>query len=381
MKLNDLPPRTAEMCSYALASIAYPWGGDAEKMKKEMVILMNSLGHGEIEALWGGIAPASALSPGDESGWNAALVLVARKLGTHDYVVVARGTNPLSWDSWKLEDFDVCEKTAWDPGAPSKGSISHATATALAIHLGLSDGGVPLLRFLQGIAADDPEATIEFAGHSLGGCMAPILALKFRESSSIDPSRLGVYAYAGPTPGDRAFAAYIKSALDGFGLVSFVRDSGDVVPHAWNEEDLGAVEALYPERPATETVLGLIEYVKSRVSANEYLHAYPGFIPILIEAALEEEIARAFGQGELNRMAGPSAALRTGAWLMRELPRSGAQEQVQSGFLDTLAWFLRAMSMHVLPYLALCLPDTQRTLFDKVLKPCYFKGHLAAPWL
>jgi len=381
MTTKDLPPRTAEMCSYSLAAIAYPLGGNVAAMKLEMDILLNSLGHGALKVIWGGIAPASTLAPGDASEWNAALVIVVHKLGTHDYIVVSRGTNPLSWNSWKLEDFDVCTKVPWNSGDTSKGAVSNATNTALSIHLGLSDGGKQLMQFLQGLASSDPDATFSFTGHSLGGCMAPVLALRFAELSGIKRSRLSLYAYAGPTPGDAAFAAYMTSVFVSFALVSFVRDTEDVVPHAWNVGDLDLTTSLYPIRPATNAVLKLVKYVQDCVSNNNYTHAYPGFIPILHEIELNEDIAKILDEGRLMSMSRESAALQTSAWIKKELVRIDAftEEEVLSGFLDTLAWFLCVMCMHVLPYLALCLAGAQSILFEKVIKPYYFKGHLAMP--
>jgi Lipase (class 3). len=377
------------MCSYALASIAYPWGDDVGAMKIEMDVVLNCLGHGAVKVVWGGIAPASALVPGDTSGWNAALVMVAHKLETQKYIVIVRGTNPLSWDSWKLEDFDVCKKRAWNDADASEGEISNATHRALSIHSGLSDGGVALLPFLQGIVARDPAATISFTGHSLGGCMAPVLALKFAEIADIQRSRLSVYAYAGPTPGDAVFASYMTSffagskGFAGFDTVSFVRDSADVVPHAWNDGDLEKVKSLYPDCPATAAVLKLIEYVQGLVAEDDYQQAFPGFIPILSELELIADVAPLLSPDYLAALAKDSESLQIGAWLQRELPRIGAltQEQLASGAFDTLSWFFCAMLMHVLPYLALCLPGAQSVLFEKVLAPCYFKGRLALPAL
>jgi hypothetical protein len=377
MTKSDLPPRSAEMCSYALASYAYPIGDDAVKMKDRMQAIMGALGYGALTVVWGGIAPAEAL--GSSSKWNVALVVVGYRASANEYIVVVRGTNPLSIASWVQEDFDVKAKVPWNPKADltkaEEGSISNATATALRVHAALSDGGATLLDYLAAAVASTPGATFSFTGHSLGGCMAPVLALKFAESSGVRKEKVSVYAYAGPTPGDFAFKDYMTGVFSLFGTVSFVRDSQDVVPHAWNVKDLDSTKALYEAYPMTDAIKLLLKAVEAMVFADEYFHAYPGFVDLTGLPDLDRASSALTGLA--------SFAEATGAFTASEFRKEVERELAGLGFtfdpLGSLEWFLCAIYMHVYPYLMLCESGTQSVLLEEALKPGYFAGVLGAP--
>src|SRR5262245_1838210 len=84
---------------------------------------------------------------------------------------------------------------------------------------------VDLMTFLAMRAAAGPPLEVIVTGHSKGGALAPAVALWLkdaldsgREDESWDPSRrarVRCHAFAGPTPGNEAFAARIGEKLGG----------------------------------------------------------------------------------------------------------------------------------------------------------------------
>src|SRR5581483_2631925 len=79
-------------------------------------------------------------------------------------------------------------------------------------------------------------ASLMVTGHSLGGGLAPVLAawLAWRFG---DASRLKVYTFAAPSPGNAAFAAYFNRLFrDPTGKTSTayrIYNTLDLVPNAW----------------------------------------------------------------------------------------------------------------------------------------------------
>lgn len=170
--------------------------------------------------------------------------------------VVTRGTNPKAILDWLREDFEVGETVAWPHGAVPDGlkpRISRATALGLKILQGLAPApGLPhagqsIEKYLATAVRAQGVESIAVAGHSLGGALAPALALWLEDKrEGWDPmgkAALSVYALAGPTPGDADFAAYYDARL-GPATRRF-HDPYDVVPHAWNLAALRTTPNLY----------------------------------------------------------------------------------------------------------------------------------------
>ena len=117
--------------------------------------------------------------------------------------------------------------------------------------------GLDLPALLKGEAQSAGAALdVTVTGHSKGGALAPVVALWFKELlASANPSdrwdgghgaRVSCYAFAGPTPGNAAFAARIEQALGPD--YHHLRNMKDVVTHAWQEDELGQVQNLYAPR-------------------------------------------------------------------------------------------------------------------------------------
>jgi hypothetical protein len=115
-----------------------------------------------------------------------------------------------------------------------------------------------LLRRLAKAAADAKKASkrldVVVTGHSKGGALAPAFALWLSDTRSVPgggwdtdrSSRVRYAAFAGPTPGDAAFAERVTREV---GEQSCrVVNTNDLVTHAWETGDMNAVAELHGGR-------------------------------------------------------------------------------------------------------------------------------------
>lgn len=163
-------------------------------------------------------------------------------------VVGVAGTNEDDAYDWLAEDFSIARQVDWpyrlagvgDLAAPK---ISQAMATGMAALLALRDprsGGIQA--FVDAWTKGHPGGTVIVAGHSLGGALAPTLALALvgLNGGPLAGARLLTLASAGQTPGDPAFAALYARLFpqpDDDGPIPFNTDivnAHDLVPTAWN---------------------------------------------------------------------------------------------------------------------------------------------------
>lgn len=192
-------------------------------------------------------------------------------------VVAIAGTNEDDAYDWLAEDFSIVRQVAWpygDGGFAGAGEpkISHATATGVADLLALSDpktGGVQA--FVEGWTKAHSGGTVIFAGHSLGGALAPSLAVAIigQNGGPFADATLLTLASAGPTPGDPNFAAlyghFFPAQPDETGAIRFNTDVvnvHDLVPTAWNDVKLAGFftntgDALF--RLEMDALLGAID--------------------------------------------------------------------------------------------------------------------------
>jgi hypothetical protein len=159
------------------------------------------------------------------------------------YVVAVAGTNAISGFGWADEDGRVVKMVDWK-GVPNA-KISQGSSDGLDILLKMSDNNKSLLQFLSSI---DLNQNVELAtcGHSLGGALSPLVALKLVEMKDANKhSNLTVSCYpsAGPTSGNAALARYAEEKLAN--NYHSVINNYDIVPHAWNVGDLKRIPKLY----------------------------------------------------------------------------------------------------------------------------------------
>lgn len=207
---------------------------------------------GRHEIVWG---PAVHSSSKNEVFCDALIMITQNKEEPTEYTVAIRGTNPVSLDSFVYEDCDVMEQIWWDYGnAPSNAKISRATYTALHDllqaesynkHRKCKTGLVDFLCDL--INQDKKKISLMITGHSLGGALAPTLALWLHDKEPfLWPNKevdMHAYAYAGQTTGNKAFSEYLNQTL-GNRCYRFANPY-DIIPRLWNKNDLKSLLKLY----------------------------------------------------------------------------------------------------------------------------------------
>ena len=205
------------------------------------------------------------------------------------YVVAIAATNPDSLYDWEAEDFSVSQVVNWSTYNPSDFSPSGYNNTDPYISLGTATGVSNLLKLTTVSGAAAPGTTLEqflssvqpasdtaviFCGHSLAGALSPTLALYLTEQKTLKAFDLTlVYPTAGATPGETHFASLFNSTFpalpSGWEPQSLPYQSWntmhwndlDVVPHAWQKQDLQQIANLYGHSPnfATAATLSALQ--------------------------------------------------------------------------------------------------------------------------
>ena len=202
---------------------------------------------GEINA---GLAEAGY--PAWQVAWGPALntdrsnlLYAARNSQTGQLAVSIRGSDFSFWLNW-IEDLAALRVVPYDEFVPSvsqTAQIAFGTAVGLRQILRIQDGTQSLETFLTAA----PEGTpILITGHSLGGCLASVLAPCVADWRG-GASSLSVYTIAAPSPGNSDFAAYYNTLFsDQSGHSTAFRffNSLDLVPNAW--ASLDTVMTYYP---------------------------------------------------------------------------------------------------------------------------------------
>jgi hypothetical protein len=198
--------------------------------------------------------------------------------GVPVYVVAVAGTNPLSMYDVFTEDYDTALQP-WPypvPAGAGTPNVTQGTLDGLNFLLQMTDPatGATLQSYLAGV--QDGDATLVFAGHSLGGALSPALALALfggTGEGTLDASQWGavqIYPVAGPTVGDAAYsslwARVFPQTRDGAGETwnLLVWNSLDVVPHAWAQ--LSALSTLYPPIPGTACLANIVKGVQAHAA-------------------------------------------------------------------------------------------------------------------
>ena len=157
--------------------------------------------------------------------------------------------------------------------------------------------GIGLLELLGNLAAGHGDSLELFVtGHSKGGALAPALALFLSDTQNSDkisvPSHyqwnphgkatIHCYSFAGPTPGNSAFADYFNQQLGR----NFYRYANklDLVTHAWHSAQLRKTGGIFGDAISAPPGLDLLfNQMADEVADMDYCHlgqdyAEPGFI-------------------------------------------------------------------------------------------------------
>ena len=223
------------------------------------------------KVVWG---PFVTMEPGCDNHkpttFSANAMFVAQYKETNTYAIAVAGTNPESNFEWLKEDFDH-SLVPWPYGPESKCKswkfrdrknvcLARGTWTGLGIVQGLGSGTTSqtIDRFIKSVVkkvGPEEKLTLYVTGHSLGGALAPTVALWLNDIQlTWDPEQqatLQVFAFAGPTPGSQGFADYLNGRFQGDAGKAVPTENGltvvnnnfDVVPHAF--KSLRALPEIY----------------------------------------------------------------------------------------------------------------------------------------
>jgi hypothetical protein len=212
---------------------------------------------------------------------NAMVVYRGTSAGEPVYVVGIAATNAGSRFDQEEEDRKVGSTVPFDGNGAW---IATGTSEGVQILKGMTDpAGGSLQSFLESQAA--PQATLIFAGHSLGGALSPTLALDLVVNQRLARTKwkdVFVYPSAGPTPGNQAFRDLFadtfaqQAAAEAWNAWNMdVVNSLDMVPRAWSQ--LPTLPKLYEYPAADAEVRVLVDtlVVRDRLSTTNLYATLP----------------------------------------------------------------------------------------------------------
>ncbi|MCX4970699.1 lipase [Streptomyces sp. NBC_00654] len=189
---------------------------------------------------------------------NANLAYLARNTdGSNSFAVVIRGTVGNVTDL--MEDLDVGTMVPLNlVGMPSPVSVSKGAMKAFTQVVTMSTSGVTLAQALgAALGRAQPDPTVYVTGHSLGGCIATMVAPYLQTLTWPQGTpNFELHTFAAPTAGGADFAAYVDSLKWQANERHF--NINDMVPQAWN--NLGATKQWYlgPGPAANDDVKAVI---------------------------------------------------------------------------------------------------------------------------
>lgn len=146
------------------------------------------------------------------------------------------------WQVWEDIDGAWQSPMPWAPDDPSR--IADGTLDGLDTVRALSEAGLTLEDYLTTFYADRAHAgvTTYVTGHSLGGCLATIVAAWIHGTFANARGAIVPVSFAGPTAGDANFAMYYDNK---FSQARRYQNCLDVIPLAL--ENLGGIDSIYSD--------------------------------------------------------------------------------------------------------------------------------------
>jgi hypothetical protein len=296
---------------------------------------------------------------------NVAMIYIAKDSLTNRYTVAVRGTNPFSLVSGWFEDLVVWEKEYWkklSPGTLSQDAmISEATFNSLGIHLELRHRGLTFYEFLKTQMLTQ-KITVNFTGHSLGGLLAPTLALWFYENLTPEYrdkiEKIGVFSIAAPSAGDHHFTSYIDQVFSENplfqGQTFYYRNVCDVTVNIWHTEDMKKIAGFYRDYriPVTNAIKFILSGFLTIVENMEYLEAS---CEVKDVPPLRKDIMESFDITDIEEVHLRAEFGLAGRGLYAISERIGITRT--EDILKTFRWVLMAQLQHVFPYLKILSPD------------------------
>jgi hypothetical protein len=238
--------------------------------------------------------------PEEQDGYFA---YVAASPRTNSFAVAVRGTNPSFTGAFirnVVSDVKVWSATEWDHATAAGARIAAGANEGLSVLISLRDEhGDRLAEHLQKTVPAG--ATVVVTGHSLGGCLASVLAMHL-DHAAAGRFRVRPITFAAPTAGDAHFAELYQSR---FPDAERYFNRLDLVPRAWH--DLDQFRNLYePPGPKCPPGFGLLARQTSD-AVSRFGYTQPGAgIPLPTH-----------GDGSLRRSRGGGLMARV-VWFLRE---------------------------------------------------------------
>ncbi|MEU9182689.1 IPT/TIG domain-containing protein [Streptomyces sp. NPDC048550] len=206
------------------------------------------------------------VSPG-----NANMAYLAKNTdGSNSFAVAIRGTVASVPDL--LEDLDVGTVVPLNlAGMPSPVPVSKGAMKAFTQVVTMSTAGVTLAQALgTALAQAQPNPTVYVTGHSLGGCVATMVA-PYLQTLTWPNGRpnFELHTFAAPTAGGEEFASYLDSLEWQANERHY--NMNDLVPQAWN--NLAAADHWYPDPgpKADDDVKAVISTLAGLPGPNVYI--------------------------------------------------------------------------------------------------------------
>ncbi len=200
------------------------------------------------------------------------------------YAVVIRGTNSgAQLDTWE-DTTGFSEQVGWPyrrPGSGLNPMFSQGYSFGLdCLRSARPDNSVPgsglaIRDFLNSIVTGSAGTQIITTGQSLGGGLAPVLALWLQNTQGSEwdsdrNARISTCPFASPSPGNTDFAMWYDQSLGA--TTHRVWQSLDMPPYKWNAEQMTQILGLYGDgMSGMPKATALIEWERSLVKGMDYL--------------------------------------------------------------------------------------------------------------
>jgi hypothetical protein len=216
------------------------------------------------------------------------------------YVIAIAGTIGASSYDWFSEDFNLSSMAQWPSAiknsnnvsyfsSPNRSSSSSTTNSGNYISVGVSNGlnilfnlmkdnsKISLIQYLQAnIGNSFSSVEIAVAGHSLGGALAPCVALSLIDNQSYwNPSlanTITCYATAGFSPGNQNFATYFSKTIGSNFLGAC--NKNDVAINVYQSSTMALIPNLY------HSILGnnCSGYLQNQYFIDSFMSCFSGKI-------------------------------------------------------------------------------------------------------
>jgi hypothetical protein len=209
--------------------------------------------------------------------------------------VTIRGTDVHIHDAWGIlrefwEDLDVINRQAlpWAPNDPAR--IAGGTLNALHAFQALTSNGQTLLDCLSSLlrAPAAQGIPLAVAGHSLGGCLATVVAPWLQHELRAIGASITPVTFAAPSAGNPAFVASYQQS---FPNAPRYWGTLDIVPRGWDR--LGSVKTVYaPCNLACPDVVRIaIDSYELALHAADIVYAQPDRAAIELAASCAKPVA------------------------------------------------------------------------------------------